>query len=290
MNISTKLGVLLGKTATELALKHVLQELFEDGIIYQNKRVGRDEIEKELNSLLQHYREESKDPSIPTSKEILDQHEKNIYCLPLCLGGTKEEWLAPHIHPISIPCEVCNKQETQTFYLNRTTNIDTDESGSSSHSVTFSCGKCRGSLITFLLGKRTKIDGIALQIGGVTPPRSIKKEKRAPKPIQGIIERADIASKGGDPNAAAHHLRAAIEHHMRGAAAPTTTRPTGEELAEAYTAMLPNDIRDAAPSFKKIYSELSAAMHNWNADQELIKKQRELIMTHFEWVSLKTRK
>jgi len=60
------------------------------------------------------------------------------------------------------------------------------------------------------------------------------------------------------------------------------SRKTGDELADAYAALLDVEFPKRYPSLKTIYNELSAKIHGAEKDDDQFEKSRNDIEKHFE--------
>jgi hypothetical protein len=60
------------------------------------------------------------------------------------------------------------------------------------------------------------------------------------------------------------------------------TRPTGDEIGDAYKATLPVDFRGRFPTLCEVYDELSAAIHSADETPEIYTAACEKVIEHFD--------
>jgi hypothetical protein len=102
-----------------------------------------------------------------------------------------------------------------------------------------------------------------------------------PSAAAGYYRNSKVAFNTGHCLAAIFYLRTAIEQNMRKIIKPSG-RISGEELAEEYQKGLPADFTGRFPSLKKIYQDLSGAMHEAREDDQLFLASLAALEKHFE--------
>ena len=109
----------------------------------------------------------------------------------------------------------------------------------------------------------------------------VEVPKYIPKKERDYFRDALIAVHGGKVLAGLFYLRTFMELFARRATGETGRR-YGDELMEAYYAILPPAHRDSLPSFKEWYGKLSEPLHTGRADAALFEEAHEAIDRHFD--------
>ena len=102
--------------------------------------------------------------------------------------------------------------------------------------------------------------------------------KIVPKEISKFYAGAVIAHQSGQTLAGLFMLRTTCEQWAKRWAAP---EDRADAAIEKYMAALPQDFKDRIPSVQKMYSDLSAAIHQANPDEELFAKTIVDLKKHF---------
>lgn len=143
----------------------------------------------------------------------------------------------------------------------------------------FQCQSCKGAPEVFMV----KRQGWKLSLTGRCPMEEVKIPNYFPKlKAEGkYYSDALIAYNSGQILAGLFLLRTFIEQHTN------KNLENGEglkadQIIDAYIAKLPNDFKDKAPSLKKIYERLSAAIHTANASADLFEECRDQLDLYFD--------
>ena len=89
-------------------------------------------------------------------------------------------------------------------------------------------------------------------------------------------------SDKGQTLAGLFYLRALIEQYMRKEVPNSEGIRRGDDLAVAYGGLLPQDFKDRNPSFSKVYSDISASMHEAKEDANQFQQSLADIEEHLE--------
>ena len=149
-------------------------------------------------------------------------------------------------------------------------------------SLIFECQGCDVEMTSFLVRRRN----LRLQLCGRAPIEFVPAPAVLPEPHVRYFRDGLVANSAGQTLAGLFLLRTFIEQFWKSvpevANAIQAQRPTGEEYGEAYKETLPDDFKDRFPSLTEVYSDLSAALHDAQADAELFDAAKERIVKHFE--------
>jgi hypothetical protein len=147
--------------------------------------------------------------------------------------------------------------------------------------LSYQCQNCHEEPVIFFVRR----DKDKLTLLGRSQFEPISVPSCIPKHIARFYRNAHIALKTGHPLAAIFYLRTTIEQYMR-KIVKLAARVSGEELAEQYNKQLPSDFPGRLPSLKKIYQDLSAALHDAREDEELFRISCAGIERHLEAVAV----
>jgi hypothetical protein len=103
-----------------------------------------------------------------------------------------------------------------------------------------------------------------------------------PKVEAKFFRDALIAMNAGKPLAGLFYLRTFIEQFARRQTGKLTERATGDEIMDAYGALLPERQRDQMPSLKYCYAKLSEPIHAARDDESVFKDVLDQIEHHFD--------
>jgi hypothetical protein len=148
-------------------------------------------------------------------------------------------------------------------------------------SIPYKCQSCDAEPVIFLVRR----EGLKLRLVGRSQFEPISTPACIPKQLAAHYSDAVAAFKTNHCLGALFYLRTVIEQQMRRVVKPTT-RITGEELADEYQKQLSPDFPKSFPSFKKLYQDLSAALHEAREDEELFSAAVKHIEKHFDAVRL----
>ena len=142
--------------------------------------------------------------------------------------------------------------------------------------LTYQCQSCLSEPITFLI----KYFNNKITICGRSQFEKVKNPKYIPDQEESYYSNAIIAFNAGRTLAALYYLRAFVEHYLR-RILNKWTKVTGEDLANEYSKLLPNDFPKRFTSLKKVYEELSVKLHSFDEDKKQFSKSLEDIKKHF---------
>lgn len=140
--------------------------------------------------------------------------------------------------------------------------------------LAYQCQACRDIPELFLIRR----SGSKLQLTGRTPMEAVIPADHLPARIARHMTDAQLAFQSGQTLPAIFMLRVACEQWVRPYA------PQGERLDdafEAYSGALPEDFRKRFPSLKSVYGELTAAVHEANAEESIYLTKKDDIEMHF---------
>ncbi|AFL89892.1 hypothetical protein Terro_3681 [Terriglobus roseus DSM 18391] len=143
--------------------------------------------------------------------------------------------------------------------------------------IAYQCQICKGDPITFII-RRTKTH---LSIDGRSPIEGIAVAKYIPEEERGYMEASILSHQCGMTLAAILYLRVFIEQFAR-RVTRLEGRTTGDELLDAYSALLVETHRAAMPSLKSCYDRLSVAIHGGVDDLEMYQDVSNLVNKHFD--------
>jgi hypothetical protein len=134
--------------------------------------------------------------------------------------------------------------------------------------------------VVFLVTRKTKQDGVKLQLTGRSVFEQVEVPTYIPKEQAKFYSGALVAfNSGGQVLPALFMLRTLIEQHMRSQTGKQELR--GDDLCDEYAKGLDGGFKAKFPSFKDIYGELSNALHAAVEDEELFESERKRIESHF---------
>jgi hypothetical protein len=127
-----------------------------------------------------------------------------------------------------------------------------------------------------------KRDALNLSVEGRSPIEHVELPAYIPKDEKKWFRDAVIAFQTGKVLAALFYMRTFVEQFARRKTNLQNDRKTGDEIMKAYSATLPENLRDTMPSLGEWYDKVSEALHGANEDSELFKAAREKIEKHFD--------
>lgn len=146
------------------------------------------------------------------------------------------------------------------------------------YSLTFQCETCKAIPVSFLICRREW----KLTIEGRSPFEEVELPAFIPKTEAPLLADAIVAAQCSKTLAALFYLRAFIEQFARRQTKTIDRRP-GDQILDAYHALLPEGRRDHMPSLRALYEKLSEALHEARADEELFEKSKADIIEHFDF-------
>jgi len=272
------LGELQRAIQTLLQTKHLYQsvELSSEAIL---KRVlpyvadGNKEHVKRLANALPQWSLVAEEQSL---QEMLASSSANSkYQMP------RVRWKAPDVKMFCRTCnrlEPFNAQSSQNL-LNRTElskpGVFHNGAWHQVYVLTYLCQSCKSVPEVFLVRRQ----GLKLTLSGRTPMEHAQVPKVIPKEISKFYSGAVIAHQSGQTLAALFMLRTACEQWSR-LFADKSDR--ADAAMDKYMATLPDDFKARFPSLQKKYSDLSAAIHEANASEDLYLTTISDLERHFK--------
>ena len=149
--------------------------------------------------------------------------------------------------------------------------------------LSYECQNCKGEPVRFLV-RRTKTK---LTLSGRDPFETIELPSFIPKQHSENLRNALIASHAGQMLAGIFLMRVFIEQFWKSIpevvnAVKGKSRPTGDELGEAYKALLPPEFKERFPTLAETYAALSDDMHSARGDAGVFEKCHAQIVEHFD--------
>lgn len=142
----------------------------------------------------------------------------------------------------------------------------------------FQCERCKSLPVSFLVKRRQW----RLTVEGRSPFEEVVLPPFIPKKESWLLSGAIVAAQTSNTLAGLFYLRSFIEQFARRQTG-IKDRKTGEEILDAYQALLPEGKRDYMPSLRSSYEKLSVAVHAANPDDELFNRTWEVIVEHFDY-------
>lgn len=149
----------------------------------------------------------------------------------------------------------------------------------------YQCQNCKGAPVNFLV-KRFREKLVLCGRDPIEEP-SIADHLPKEKNISKHYRNATIAFNAGQTLAGICLLRIFVEQFWRSIPAvaeivKANTRPTGDELGEAYKTTLPDDFKQRFPTLLEAYGSLSQAIHGAKDESAIFEENRGRIIEHFE--------
>jgi hypothetical protein len=141
-------------------------------------------------------------------------------------------------------------------------------------SLTYLCQSCKSIPEAFLVSR----SGTRLTLTGRSPIEHVEVPKAIAKEVAKYFSDATVAYQSGQTLAALFLLRTLCEQWARRFA----DRGDKADVAiEKYMASLPDDFKSRFPSLRDLYSDLSAALHEANANDALFAVVHRALEEHF---------
>jgi hypothetical protein len=194
------------------------------------------------------------------------------------------------VQNIKLYCSRCKQDETfsPTWYTDlakgaderhgREHRIASPPPGYQVFGLLFQCERCKSLPVSFLVKRREW----KLTVEGRSPFEEVVLPPFIPKKESWLLSGAIVAAQTSNTLAGLFYLRSFIEQFARRQTG-IKDRKSGEEILDAYQALLPEGKRDHMPSLRSSYEKLSVAVHAASPDDELFKRTLELIVEHFDY-------
>lgn len=275
------------KSNLEAVWRESLQELIEQKHLYQQVEVNvQAAIDASLMGLPQ--------------KIGYDFYARILANLPLALGEraesitpmTNHTFTAPQLIPgnARIHCNTCKTSEAfRPVYLRDVLNHVAEaelkqelaegvKTRLQHFAITFLCQRCKMNQTVYLI----KADAKGLKIVGRSPIEGVEAPALVPPDSKGFYREALLAFQTGRVLAAIFFLRVLVEQYIK-SVVPPKPGDKARDIADAYAATIPEDIRSHMPSLGAIYSRLSLAIHEAEADANLFESCRNEVVEHFDF-------
>jgi hypothetical protein len=191
-----------------------------------------------------------------------------------------ESTLKISLPTVKIYCAICNRIEAYNPISGNDELNAIGESYNVSKTQVFllfyQCQSCKGLPESFLIARKE----LKLSIVGRYPIEKVDTPKYLPKEFSKFISDALIAFNSGHILAGLFFLRVFIEQYTKKVVNDDTLK--ADETIQKYAEGLPTDFKERFPSLMSIYSKLSGAIHNANADEDLFNESLRDIREHFD--------
>ncbi len=149
--------------------------------------------------------------------------------------------------------------------------------------LSYECQNCKAEPIRFLI-RRIKDK---LTLCGRDPIEVVEVPPVIPKAHSARYSSSVLAYQSGQSLAAVFLLRVFVEQYWRSIdavveAIKDKSRPSGDEIGQAYKSTLPPDFSGRFPSLCEVYGDLSAAIHAADDSPEIYPKACEMVVEHFD--------
>lgn len=139
----------------------------------------------------------------------------------------------------------------------------------------YQCQSCRGTPETFLIRR----DGLKLTLCGRSPIEHVDVPGFIPKNQREFYSGAIVGYQCGHTLEGLFMLRTLIEQFAYERSPGVTF---ADRAIDAYMGQLDDEFKTRFPSLRKLYDELSAAIHTANADAALFEQSLADLTTHFD--------
>ena len=143
--------------------------------------------------------------------------------------------------------------------------------------LVYQCQRCLGIPEGFLVRR----EGWNISLHGRSPIELVEVPKYVPDDESQHYRDAVIAFNSGKVLAALFYLRTFIEQFGRRVTG-MAGRATGDEIFDAYSTTLPDNLRSEMPSLRDWYDKISEALHTAKEDTALFVTAKAAIEKHFE--------
>ena len=279
------------KQAFAQKIEKELRLLIEEKHLYQSVRLSRENLEPSVREALKTI--ESKNATADAEKIIealleaswiaTDPSSNKSRLVPQ--GHNEGPFESLEFQIVSVKARCGNCGEISPMNLKRTTDAVAgiwDKSGFSTendHSVytfAFQCQSCREGIEIFTVARKAE----KLTLVGRSPMEKVEVPSFIPRDQRKYYSGAHVAFNSGQVLPALFMLRTFIEQYVR--AVTDASSDQADKVLEEYMAGLPDDFKSRFPSLKKVYSELSDAIHRADESESLFVDGSEKIERHFD--------
>lgn len=142
--------------------------------------------------------------------------------------------------------------------------------------LSFLCQSCKVSPAVFLIRREEN----KLTLSGRSPIEHVYVPHVIPKAISDFFSGAVVAHQSGQTLAGIFLFRVLLEQWVQSQAKKKELKV--DQALDEYMKILPADFKSRFPSFRTIYENLSADIHNATGSPELFEKTQQQIIQHFE--------
>lgn len=186
-------------------------------------------------------------------------------------------WKTPDIKTYCPTCkriEAFNSVSSENF-LNRGDSLGSGIKGEQVFVLSYLCQSCKRIPQVFLIRKV----GNKIILCGRSPMESVDTPAAIPEEASRHYANAVVAHQSGQTLSAIFMLRTLVEQWARLHAASDAY---ADVALDAYMGTLPEEFNGRFPSLRALYADLSAAMHEARADEDLFKAGMSIVQQHFE--------
>lgn len=265
----------------------VVRQLLETKHLYQRGRVLSEAAEKKIEAVT----------NAGLRQQVLGEFRRAI-AEPWSPLGRNSEWQPEGDLPLSgvmfqmpdarLYCPECASVQAFNALADRRGLYDvpgrvyegdgkTDRGTIQAFAIAYLCQACKKAPEVFLVRR----EGPQLILCGRSPIEQFSVPGCIPKEMGPFFSGAVIAHQSGQTLAGNFLLRTLVEQFARFASG-ATPEMRADQVIEAYMATLPDDFKRNFPSFKDIYSKLSADIHAAVGDAGVFDEAQASIVRHFE--------
>jgi hypothetical protein len=205
--------------------------------------------------------------------------------LPLPGPRSDENFVRVNLPTVKVYCDLCKRKEPFNPFTVRfsetqkcvTYPSQENQKVSQVFFLEYQCQSCKGHPEIFVVRK----EGYRISLHGRSPMEVYPCPKVIPKNFRKFFSDSVVAFNSGQVLAALFLVRTFVEQFTRFETNATDTQ-LADDVLSAYMARLPNDFKQRFPSLKKIYSDLSSAIHKAESDDALFTEVQDEIIKHFE--------
>lgn len=143
--------------------------------------------------------------------------------------------------------------------------------------ISYQCEACRDVPVCILV----KRENWKFTLEGRSPIEEVEVPKAIPKIETWLFSDAIVAYQAGKTLAGLFYLRSFIEQFARRQTG-IEDKKNGDEILDAYQALLPDKQKELMPSLRSWYAKLSEPIHAAKSDETAFEQARVAIIKHFE--------
>jgi hypothetical protein len=144
--------------------------------------------------------------------------------------------------------------------------------------ISYQCENCKQVPVVFLIRRV----GWKLTIQGRSPIETVVTPPFIPKIETWLFSGAVVAHQTGNTLAGLFYLRSFIEQFARRQTG-IAGKKTGDDILDAYQALIPEKNRDHMPSLRSWYEQLSVPIHTAKSDSAMFEEAKNAIIEHFDF-------